>query len=94
MKKSTFWLLLSIFWAVDTAIAIVRFFDVKIEIRNKEGEPVKTFSREGDQPTPIRIAIAALSAALSHLYCMLSFRARKQEKLAATCERLSAVDGE
>ena len=91
MKKSTFWLLLSIFWAVDAAIAIIRFFDIQIEIRNREGEPVKTISREGDRVTPIRAAIAGVSLLLSNLYCFLSFKARKREKCLVVSDQCSVV---
>jgi len=94
MKKSTFWFLLAIFWAVDAAIAIVRFFDIHIVIQGKEGKLIKEISREGDRVTPPRVAVAALSVVLSHLYCVMSFKARKAEKLAAIDCQLAMDDGE
>jgi len=95
MKKSTFWLLLSIFWTIDALIAIVRFFDVHIVVRGKEDRWVKEISREGDKPTPLRIMNAALALLLCNLYCAMFFKARNEEKrLTADGGQMTAEDGE
>ena len=95
MKKSNFWCLMAILWAVNAAIAIVRFFDINIEVHNKKGTLVKTLSRKGDKPTPQAIANAALSVLVCATYSTLYFLTRKSEKLAdCDCGCLSSAEDE
>ena len=87
MKKSTFYCLMSVIWALDTALAVIRFFDIHITVQNKEGKVIKELCREGDKPTPIRVVIAVLSLVICNLYAALFFKAKKEEGLVeAICD--------